>query len=62
MNLQTLGYYFPPWTGAKSVADGSEIREYIRDTIAEEDLSALLRLSTRVKSVRSSPLRPRYGR
>lgn len=48
MNLQTLGYDFRPWRGAKSIADGSEIREFIRDTIAEAELSALLRLSTRV--------------
>ena len=48
MNLQTLGYDFRPWTGAKSIADGSEIREFIRDTIEQEELSELLWLSTRV--------------
>jgi len=53
-DMFTLGYDFRPWTGTKSIADGSEIRAYIRDTIAEEDLSAHLRLNTRIISAEFS--------
>jgi cation diffusion facilitator CzcD-associated flavoprotein CzcO len=53
-DMFTLGYDFRPWTGAKAIADGASIRDYIRDTIAEEDLSAHLRLNTRVISAEFS--------
>ncbi|WP_441349487.1 NAD(P)-binding protein [Streptomyces sp. RKAG337] len=34
-DMQTLGYTFRPWTGAKAIADGDAIREYVRDTARE---------------------------
>ncbi|MCU1411485.1 MAG: flavin-containing monooxygenase-like, partial [Rhodoglobus sp.] len=37
-DMFTLGYSFRPWTDAKAIADGDSIREYIRDTVADEGL------------------------
>lgn len=53
-DMYTLGYDFKPWAGEKAIASGAEIRDYIRDTIAEEDLSAHLRLNTRIISAEFS--------
>ena len=34
-DMFTLGYSFRPWNRPESIADGSEIRQYIKDTAAE---------------------------
>src|SRR6195952_5591440 len=49
-DMYTLGYSFRPWTNAKAIADGDSIREYITDTIADEQLESRLRLNHRVIS------------
>lgn len=47
-DMYTLGYSFRPWTNAKAIADGSSIREYITETIADEGLAPHIRLHHRV--------------
>jgi cation diffusion facilitator CzcD-associated flavoprotein CzcO/pimeloyl-ACP methyl ester carboxylesterase len=49
-DMYTLGYSFRPWTDAKAIADGTSIREYIIDTIADEGLAPDIRLGLRVLS------------
>jgi cation diffusion facilitator CzcD-associated flavoprotein CzcO/pimeloyl-ACP methyl ester carboxylesterase len=49
-DMYTLGYSFRPWAGAKAIADGDSIREYIEATVADEGLEARIRLNHRVVS------------
>ncbi|WP_285243204.1 alpha/beta fold hydrolase [Pseudarthrobacter sp. fls2-241-R2A-127] len=49
-DMYTLGYSFRPWAGAKAIADGESIREYIEATVADEGLAPRIRLNTRVVS------------
>ncbi|MEQ4517798.1 alpha/beta fold hydrolase [Pseudarthrobacter sp. B907] len=49
-DMYTLGYSFRPWAGAKAIADGESIREYIEETVADEGLSPQIRLNHRVVS------------
>ena len=49
-DMYTLGYSFRPWAGAKAIADGDSIREYIEATVADEELAARIRLHHRVVS------------
>jgi monooxygenase len=37
-DMQTLGFRFRPWTGAKSIADGPDILQYLNDTAREHRL------------------------
>lgn len=47
-DMYTLGYSFRPWAGAKAIADGDSIRDYIHATVADEGLEPQIRLNTRV--------------
>ncbi|MDQ0849969.1 cation diffusion facilitator CzcD-associated flavoprotein CzcO/pimeloyl-ACP methyl ester carboxylesterase [Arthrobacter sp. B3I9] len=49
-DMYTLGYSFRPWAGAKAIADGDSIREYIEATVADEGLAPRIRLNHRVVS------------
>src|SRR5450830_1500611 len=49
-DMYTLGYSFRPWAGAKAIADGDSIREYIESTVADEGLAPRIRFNTRVVS------------
>src|SRR6478672_5848649 len=49
-DMYTLGYSFRPWAGAKAIADGDSIREYIEATVADEGLESRIRLNYRVVS------------
>lgn len=49
-DMYTLGYSFRPWPGAKAIADGDSIREYIEATVADEGLASQIRLNHRVVS------------
>jgi monooxygenase len=42
-DMYTLGYGFKPWTGAKSIADGSSILEYLREAAAESGVDRHIR-------------------
>ena len=47
-DMFTLGYSFKPWTGAKSIADGADILDYVRSTAAEHGVEEHIRYSTKV--------------
>jgi len=48
-DMYTLGYSFRPWTGAKSIADGPAILEYLRETAREQGVDGLIRYGHRVR-------------
>jgi cation diffusion facilitator CzcD-associated flavoprotein CzcO len=48
-DMFTLGYSFRPWTGAKSIADGQSILDYIRATAHEHGLDRQIRFNHRVR-------------
>jgi monooxygenase len=51
-DMHTLGYRFRPWTGAKAMADGPSILDYLRDTAQEGGVEDHIRFSQR--AVRAS--------
>ncbi len=46
--MHTLGYRLRPWAGAKSIADGDSILEYVRETAAENGIDRNVRFGHRV--------------
>ncbi|MGI9643787.1 MAG: flavin-containing monooxygenase [Ilumatobacteraceae bacterium] len=42
-DMHTLGFGFKPWTGAKAIADGPSIMEYLRETVEEYDIERHIR-------------------
>jgi cation diffusion facilitator CzcD-associated flavoprotein CzcO len=46
--MYTLGYRFRPWPGAKSIADGPSILEYVRDTAQVYGIDKKISFNTRV--------------
>ncbi|HWL84458.1 MAG TPA: NAD(P)/FAD-dependent oxidoreductase [Polyangiaceae bacterium] len=49
-DMYTLGYPFRPWDGDLSIADGSDILNYVRSTAREYDVDSKIRFGHRVKS------------
>ena len=47
-DMYTLGYPFRPWLGDKSIADGADILQYIRDTAAESGIDRRIRFGHKV--------------
>jgi monooxygenase len=47
-DMYTLGYSFRPWRGAESIADGSSILDYIRQTANDHDIEEKIRFNHRV--------------
>jgi cation diffusion facilitator CzcD-associated flavoprotein CzcO len=47
-DMFTLSYPFRPWRGEQSIASGASIRDYIRDTAAENGIEAHIRFRTKV--------------
>ena len=47
-DMYTLGYSFRPWTQAKSIADGSSILDYVRQTAADHGVDEKIRFNHRV--------------
>jgi len=47
-DMFTLGYAFRPWRGAKAIADGGDILEYIRDIAVDEGIDRHIRFHHRV--------------
>ena len=47
-DMFTLGYSFRPWDGAKSIADGASILQYIKDTAAESGIDQHIRFNHRI--------------
>lgn len=50
-DMYTLGYAFKPWTNAKAIADGADIRHYIEDTAQEYQLLDSIRFQHRVTAL-----------
>jgi len=48
-DMYTLGYSFRPWTGAKAIADGPSILEYVRQTAKDSGIDRNIRFHHRVK-------------
>ncbi len=49
-DMYTLSYPFRPWRHRKAIADGSDIREYIRSTAAEHGIADRIRFGHKVLS------------
>jgi cation diffusion facilitator CzcD-associated flavoprotein CzcO len=49
-DMFTLGYQFRPWTNPKAIADGPDIREYVRDTARAYTVDSRIRLHHKVIS------------
>jgi cation diffusion facilitator CzcD-associated flavoprotein CzcO len=47
-DMLTLGYAFRPWPGASTLADGTSIREYIKDTARERGIDTKIRFRHKV--------------
>src|SRR3954464_7046473 len=47
-DMYTLGYSFRPWPGAKAIADGPSILEYIRDPARDEGVEQHIQYDSRV--------------
>ncbi|HWD54590.1 MAG TPA: NAD(P)/FAD-dependent oxidoreductase [Acidimicrobiales bacterium] len=47
-DMHTLGYSFRPWDGAKSIADGDSILQYIKDTAAVSGVDRHIRFNHRI--------------
>ena len=47
-DMYTLSYPFRPWTHRKAIADGADIREYIRSTAEEHGIAERIRYGHRV--------------
>lgn len=55
-DMYTLGYRFRPWRGEKTIADGSAILQYLKDTAREFGIDREIRFHHRVRRVSwSSP-------
>jgi cation diffusion facilitator CzcD-associated flavoprotein CzcO len=47
--MYTLGYSFRPWRGAKAIADGPSILQYLRDTARDYGIDRQIRFNHHVK-------------
>jgi len=47
-DMFTLGYGFRPWTGAKAIADGPDILQYLKDTATATGVDKRIRFGHRV--------------
>ncbi|WP_156756047.1 flavin-containing monooxygenase [Actinokineospora pegani] len=59
-DMFTLGYAHKPWTGAKSIADGESIREYIREAARESGADEHIRFHHRVVAAEWSSAQARW--
>src|SRR5437588_5737252 len=53
-DMYTLGYAFRPWREAKSIADGSSILDYVRQTASDHGIDEKVRFHHRVTSAQRS--------
>ena len=49
-DMHTLGYSFKPWQGAKAIADGPSILDYVRETATENTIDTHIRYGHRLLS------------
>ena len=60
-DMYTLGYSFKPWSSDKSIADGSSILEYIRETAEENGIEEKIRFHHRVSAAHWSTDEQRWS-
>jgi len=53
-DMHTLGFGFRPWAGAKAIADGASIRDYVAETARAQGIDRRIRFGVRVTSARWS--------
>src|SRR5690606_17563931 len=51
-DMFTLGYEFKPWNNKKGIADGADIRNYIREAAAENNVEPHIRYQQKVTAAR----------
>jgi monooxygenase len=59
-DMFTLSYPFRPWSGAKAIADGSSILEYLRETARENGIEEKIRYHRRVRHASWSSAQARW--
>ncbi|NML52716.1 NAD(P)/FAD-dependent oxidoreductase [Streptomyces sp. R302] len=59
-DLHTFGYAFKPWRDRQAIADGSRIRDYLRETATEHGLDGAIRHHHRVRAASWSGERARW--
>jgi monooxygenase len=59
-DMHTLGYRFRPWPGAKAIADGPSILEYVRETARDHGVEQHVRYSSRLVSAEWSSADARW--
>ncbi len=59
-DMYTLGYRFKPWRGEKSVADGADILEYLREAAVENGVDRRIRFRHRVTRAEWSSVNNRW--
>ena len=59
-DMYTLGYSFRPWPGAKAIADGPSILEYVRDTARDHGVDEKIRYRSRVVQAEWSSANARW--
>ena len=50
-DMFTLGYTFKPWTNRKGIADGADIRDYIREAAAEHQVVPHIRFGHKIRAL-----------
>jgi monooxygenase len=59
-DMATLGFPFRPWRGEKAIAEGGDIRDYIRDTAREFGIDRKVRLRHRITAAEWSTADARW--
>jgi cation diffusion facilitator CzcD-associated flavoprotein CzcO len=59
-DMYTLGYVFKPWTEAKSIAGGSSILDYVRQTASDNGVERKIRFNQRAVHARWSSADARW--
>lgn len=59
-DMFTLGYEFKPWTNKKGIADGEDIRNYIREAASEHQLESHIQFGQKVKNARFDSQQARW--
>ena len=59
-DLATFAFRFRPWTGAKAIADGPDILDYLRQTARESGIDSLIRYGHHVVSAAWSSAEGRW--
>ena len=59
-DMHTLGFRFKPWKHEKSIADGPVILDYLRETVAENELAGHIRFGHQVADAQWSSIDARW--